>query len=88
MQALLARNHVKVQPGQIQDLIGAGRAWGLTLEGAFAFVEDKLLSWHTKPGGLWISLVSCTLASNVAPMGSPLPFAGVPRIQDPHRTPL
>ncbi len=42
MQALLARNRVNVQPGQIRDLIQAGGAQGLTLEGVFAFVEDKL----------------------------------------------
>jgi hypothetical protein len=42
MRTLLAHNHVRVQSGQIQDLLGAGRTQGLTLDGVFAFVGDKL----------------------------------------------
>jgi len=43
MRTLLARHHVRFRPGQIQELIEAGRAQGLTVEGVLAFVEDKLV---------------------------------------------
>jgi biotin operon repressor len=43
MQTLLAKHHVRFRPGQIQELIEAGRAQGLTVEGVLAFVEDKLV---------------------------------------------
>jgi hypothetical protein len=43
LRTLLAKHHVRFQPGQIQDLIESGRAQGLALDGVFAFVEDKLI---------------------------------------------
>jgi hypothetical protein len=42
MRALLARYHVRVQPGEIQALIEAGRRQDLTLEGILSFVGEKL----------------------------------------------
>jgi hypothetical protein len=42
MQALLARYHVRVQPGEIASLIESGRKWKLTLTGILAFVQNKL----------------------------------------------
>jgi hypothetical protein len=43
MRTLLAKHHVRFQPGQIQRLIESGRSQGLALDGVFAFVEDKLI---------------------------------------------
>ena len=42
MQSLLDRFHAKVQHGQIQELIEADRTQGLSIDGVFAFLEDKL----------------------------------------------
>jgi len=42
-QNLLDKYLFRVQPGQIQKLIEAGRAKGLALDGLLGFVEDKLI---------------------------------------------
>lgn len=42
MASLLAKRNVKVRSGEIRLLIESGRGQGLSLEGVFGFVEDKL----------------------------------------------
>jgi hypothetical protein len=42
MRGLLLRYHVRIHPGQIQDLIEGGISQGVSLDGIFAFVEEKL----------------------------------------------